>query len=408
MKMSATSLTGSVAIPADIKRINRQKILQVLRSGKTMTAADIHEKTGISRITVMRALQDYCDRGIVKSLGLGNTTSLGGKKPELFVFADSRKLLCINLWPKNITLALCALVSEVYAVTQYSHGHNGGLEHAFEMLKGDVKGYLNDQGIALEDLYGVVLSVPGTIDYDTKLLRYNSHAPNWGVDVPLIDYLRPIFGDDPVYFVDNAGKAVGRAVLIERPEYLRSRLMTVFTTWGVSACMMEKGHVLSGRDSLIGEIGHMVIDNSSTFLCGCGKRGCLESLVSARHMRGMMAAQDASQGESRDDYSFQDLFASSASGDKAAQKVTCYLAHCFAVALHNHSLAYNQEAVVFQGDFAWADEQFDRQLKKELSEFRYYPGNDPFSIYYDRRDLSVLAARGGAEQLKKMYFYSLD
>ena len=382
--------------------------MHVLRSGKTMTAGDINDKTGISRITVMRALQDYCERGIVKSLGLGNTTSLGGKKPELFVFADVRKLLCINLWPKLITLALCSLVSDVYAVKQYPHGHNGSLEHAFEMLKDDVKDYLNEQGVALNDLYGVVLSVPGTIDYDTKLLRYNSHAPNWGVDVPLIDYLRPIFGDSPVYFVDNAGKAVGRAVLIERPEYLRSRLMTIFTTWGVSACMMEKGHVLSGRDSLIGEIGHMVIDDSSKALCGCGKRGCLESLVSDRHVREMMAEANDSPLDDRSDYTFHDLFMASAAGDSAAQRVTCYLAHCFAVALHNLSLAYNQEAVVFQGDFAWADEQFDRCLKKELSEFRYYPGTVPFSIYYDRRDLSLLAARGGAEQLKKIYFSALD
>lgn len=406
--MSGSFPAGSVAIPADIKRVNRQRIMDVLRSGKTMTAGDINERTDISRITVMRALQDYCERGIVKSLGLGNTTSLGGKKPELFVFADTRKLLCINLWPKLITLALCSLVGDVCAMKQCPHGHDGSLEQAFEMLRDHVQDYLVEQDVALKDLYGVVLSVPGTIDYDTKLLRYNSHAPNWGVDVPLIDYLRPIFGDQPLYFVDNAGKAVGRAVLIERPEYLRSRLMTIFTTWGVSACMMEKGHVLSGRDSLIGEIGHMVIDDSSKALCGCGKRGCLESLVSVRHMRDMMANANATQVENWSGYSFHDLFAASASGDSAAQRVTCYLAHCFAVALHNLSLAYNQEAVVFQGDFAWADEQFDRCLKKELSEFRYYPGTVPFSIYYDRRDLPLLAARGGAEQLKKIYFSTLD
>lgn len=399
---------GSVAIPADLKRVNRQKILQELRSGKAMTASDIHEKTGISRITVMRALQDYCDRGIVKSQGLGNTTSLGGKKPEMFVFGDARRLLCINLWPQSITLALSTLVSDVYAVTQFPHGHNGSLEHAFDMLREDVEAYLAKEKVKIKDLYGVVLSVPGTIDYDTKLLRYNSHAPNWGSDVPLIDYLRPIFGDGPVYFADNAGKAVGRAALIERPEYLRSRLMTLFTTWGVSACMMEKGHVLNGRDSLIGEIGHMVIDHAGSVLCGCGKRGCLESLVSIRHARDMLAEQAPERRDSIQDMTMKELFALSAVGDKPAQRVTCYLAHCFAIALHNLSLAYNQEAVVFQGDFAWADDHFDRCLKKELSEFRYYPTSVPFSIYYDKRDLALLAARGGAEQLKKLYFSSVD
>ena len=67
--MTASFPFESVATAADLKRVNRQKILQTLRSGNAMTVSDIHDKTGISRITVMRALQDYCNRGIVKSQG---------------------------------------------------------------------------------------------------------------------------------------------------------------------------------------------------------------------------------------------------------------------------------------------------------------------------------------------------
>ena len=322
----------------------------------------------------------------------------------MFVFGDARKLLCINLWPQSTTLALSTLVSDVYAVKQLPRGYNGSLEHAIDLLHEDVKSYLSEEQVSIQDLYGVALSVPGTIDYDTKLLRYNSHAPDWGSNVPMIDYLRPIFGDGPVYFIDNAGKAVGREVLIERPEYLRSRLMTLFTTWGVSACLMQHGNVLNGRDSLIGEIGHMVIDRTGSVLCGCGKRGCLESVVSIRHARKMLAEQAPERRDSVQDLTMKELFALSAAGDQPAQRVSCYLARCFAIALHNLSLAYNQEAVVFQGDFAWADDTFDRYLKKELREFRYYPTSVPFSIYYDKRDLALLAARGGAEYLKSITF----
>ena len=143
-------------------------------------------------------------------------------------------------------------------------------------------------------------------------------------------------------------------------------------------------------------------------LCGCGKRGCLESVVSIRHARKMLAEQAPERRDSVQDLTMKELFALSAAGDQPAQRVSCYLARCFAIALHNLSLAYNQEAVVFQGDFAWADDTFDRYLKKELREFRYYPTSVPFSIYYDKRDLALLAARGGAEYLKKHYFSSVD
>ena len=388
-----------VALPGDLKRVNRQRILQILRSGRTLTAADIHEETGISRPTVMRALQHFCDLGAVQSLGLGETTRMGGKKPELFVFADTHRILCIDLWPETITLALCGMLGDVYDVEQFTQPMGDGVDEAFRALGQKVNAYLSARGLRPHELYGVVLTVPGTVDYDTRLLRYNAKAPGWGSDVPLAQELRRLFGDGPEYFIDNAGKAAGRAILIERPEYSQKRLMTFFTTWGVSACMMEKGHVLNGRDSLIGEIGHMIISDDGPVLCGCGKRGCLESLVSLSHVRHLMAEPEIT---------FERLFSRSAAGDDAARRVVRYLAHCFAVALHNLSLCYNQEAVVFQGDFALADELFDRCLKEELGQFRYYPGGEVFTISYDRRDLAVLAARGGAELLRKQYFASLE
>ena len=393
-----------VALPSDLKRANRQNILKVLRSGRTMTAADIHAETGISRPTVMRALQHYCDLGVVRSLGLGSTTSMGGKKPELFVFAEDKRILCINLWPESLTLALCGMVGDVYAVEHYRQKLGQTLEDAFRQLEDRAMKYLHDLELPVKRLYGVVLTVPGTVDYDERILRYNSQAPGWGADAALAQRLQALFGDTPVYFIDNAGKAAGRAMLLDQPEYADKRMMTVFTTWGVSACMTERGHVLNGRDSLIGEIGHMIISDTGPILCGCGKRGCLESLVSLQNVQQLMLQNGAQKGPD----SFRALFEASRTGDAAAQKTVKYLAHCFAVALHNLSLSYNQEAVVFQGDFAWADQVFDRSLKAELGEFRYYPQGRLFDISYDRRDLSLLAARGGAELLKKQYFASLD
>mgnify|MGYP004517257749 CR=1 FL=1 len=405
--MSLPISPEAIAMPADIKRANRQKIIRELRTGTPVTAADIHEKTGISRPTVMRALQEYCDRGVVKSLGLGNTTSVGGKKPELFQFADARKLLCVNLWPQKMTLALCGLIGDVYAVESVDQALDGDLSAALERLRSASYRYLQKHNTALSDLYGVLLTVPGTVDYDDKMLRYNSQSPGWGKNVALQDALRPIFGDTTVYFVDNAGKAAGRAVLLEHPEYASRRLLTLFTTWGVSACMIERSHVLNGRDSLIGEIGHMLISDDGPVLCGCGKRGCLESLISIDHVRQMLAKAGHADLGLPKPITFPQLFDFSRQGNVIARSTVEYLAHCFAVVLHNLSLAYNQEVVVFQGDFAWADQAFDERLKAELREFRYYPA-ECFSIVYDQRDLSMLALQGGVEQLKRRYFTSLD
>lgn len=388
-----------VALPGDLKRVNRQRILNILRTGRVLTAADIHEETGISRPTVMRALQDFCALGAVRSLGLGETTRMGGKKPELFILSDEQRILCINLWPETITLALCGMTGDVQHAQSYPQPMAGDLNAALKPLRDKVTAYLAQHSLTADALYGMVLTVPGTVDYEQNLLRYNVKAPGWGADVPLIPRLRELFGQNLHYCIDNAGKAAGRALLLEKPEYADKRLMTFFTTWGVSACMIERGHVLNGRDSLIGEIGHMIVASDGPVVCGCGKRGCLESLVSASHMRRLMNDESLT---------FPELFARSDAGDEKAREVVAHFAHCFAVALHNLSLCYNQESVVFQGDFAHADPWFDRCLTQELRQFRYYPDGEFFTIEYDARDLSHLAAQGAAELLRKQYFTGLE
>lgn len=404
--MRKSSVEKKVAMPADAKLVNRQMVMDVLRSGRVVTVADIHEETGISRPTAMRTLQHYCEQGVAKSLGLGESTNVGGKKPELFCFADERRILCINLWPGTLTLGVCSLIGEVEGMRTYPPQTGDSLEDAFAALREAAFAYLCDTGIPMDALYGVMLSVPGTVDYDLNMLRYNAKAPAWGTNVMLGDRLREIFGEDKVYFVGNAGKSTGRALLIDQPEYAARRVMTLFTTWGVSACMIERGHVLNGRDSLIGEVGHMVISDCAKTACGCGKNGCLESLISLHNVRRMLT--EAGGADLCEGLTLPRLFEYSAAGDTRAQGVVRYLAHCFAVMLHNLSLAYNQEVAVIQGDFAWADALFDQALRSELREFRYYPAGEPFDIVYDRRDIALLSLRGGAEVLKKKYFASLD
>ena len=87
-----------------------------------------------------------------------------------------------------------------------------------------------------------------------------------------------------------------------------------------------------------------------------------------------------------------------------ARKAVSYLAHYFAVALHNLSLSYNQEVVIIQGDFARADAFFDRCLREELSQFCYYPNHTPFQLIYEQRDLKLASMQGGAQVLQKKYF----
>lgn len=397
-----------IAVPADIKLVNRQRILETFMNGEKQTIAAIHAVTGISKPTTMRALQYFCQRGILKSAGYAGYNANGGRRSEYFEFADERKILTIAMWPDAITFALADLVgTEVFAVTRMEHQLDHDPGAAFAYLKQCVCEYLDEHSLTAGQLYGVGLSVSGIVDDASGTLRYDSQNPEWGGGISLTEQLKKIFPEPLVFLVDNAGKACGRAVLLDEEDLSHCRLLTLFTTWGVCACMMERGHVLNGRDALIGEIGHMQIAGGPERLCGCGKRHCLESAVRLDHLRHLLEEAGADWLE-EEPLTFQRLFAQSRRGDKAARKTVEHLARYYASALHNLSLCYNQEVVVFQGDMAWADPYFDQCLKRELNQFHYYPKGEWLTTRYDRRELSTLAARGDAALLRKKYFAAMS
>ena len=81
-----------------------------------------------------------------------------------------------------------------------------------------------------------------------------------------------------------------------------------------------------------------------------------------------------------------------------------YLADCFATMLRNVSLVFNPERVVFVGDYAAADEYFDRCMRQQFDQFHYLASGSAMEVIYDKRPLPELDARGGAIALLSRFF----
>jgi predicted NBD/HSP70 family sugar kinase len=187
-------------------------------------------------------------------------------------------------------------------------------------------------------------------------------------------------------------------------------VLVIFACWGLSSCLIEKDKILSGRNSLIGEIGHMIIDPSDPEKCGCGSHGCFERLVSEGRIRQLMREKASDFPDSSllsspiEQITIPALFDASRSGDPLARELVDYLARTFSLALRNISLVFDPELIVFQGDYAYADEYFDESLRKHLLEFKYYPSGGSFETRYDSRPLSEMNALGSYIALVQNYF----
>jgi glucokinase-like ROK family protein len=119
--------------------------------------------------------------------------------------------------------------------------------------------------------------VPGLVDAESGACVL---APNVGWEnVPLRQILHERLGIPVVaHNVTNAGAvAEGR---IGAAHGYRS-FVWVYAGTGVGAGVVLDGHLFCGRQGFSGEIGHCkVVDDG--LACGCGARGCLETLASGR------------------------------------------------------------------------------------------------------------------------------
>jgi glucokinase len=128
--------------------------------------------------------------------------------------------------------------------------------------------------------------------------------------------------------------------------------MTVST--GIGGGVVERGQMFLGTNGLAVEVGHMVIDQSTTApICQCGNRGCLESMASGTAIgrlakEGYLDGSQLAATESRDITS-EVVFQAAARGDTLAAEVLEGVVLSLGVGLTNILHLYNPDLVVLGG-----------------------------------------------------------
>ena len=403
---------GSPAMLTDLKIANRRSVIAAFRRGGQMSASDISQQTGISRPTVVKCIRFFQEKGILVSQGKGPSTATGGKRPENYTLSGKRYFLCLALWPHEIRASLYTLGHTLLGEITLPEPLPATPDAAGRQAAALAARLLREQCVLPRDVCAASVSTSGTVDRATNTLMFSSHTPQWGTRVHLLDDLSVLLGTNTPVFLENAGKMCARPFLLD-PELARCRLLVLFTTWGVSSCFIERGHIMNGQRSLIGEIGHMTLDPDDPEPCGCGSRGCFERLISPARVRKLLAAAIEAGAptslESRlPSLTIPELFAASQSGDAAAQTVSRQLARRFAPVLRNVSLVFDPDCVVLQGDYAYADSVFTGTLREELTGFHYFPDGMPFDLRTDTRPLDKMDAEGAFIALDHLFFSNPD
>ncbi|HEX6972230.1 MAG TPA: ROK family protein [Limnochordia bacterium] len=123
---------------------------------------------------------------------------------------------------------------------------------------------------------GLGIAFGGMVDKARRIALASPNFPQWQA-VPLVEILAEATGLPAAMDNDANAGALAEAWVGEGVGCSEFVYLTVST--GVGGAFVWDGRLLRGHDGLAGEIGHMSIMPDGP-PCGCGKQGCLESLVS--------------------------------------------------------------------------------------------------------------------------------
>ena len=135
--------------------------------------------------------------------------------------------------------------------------------------------YVDRLGLAGK-LRGIGAGVP-CANRATGCIEDATNMP-WPLPIPLARMLSEKFGI-PASITNDANAATIGEMIYGNAKGMRDFVMITLGT-GLGSGFVSNGEMIYGHDGFAGEFGHIIVERNGRE-CGCGRRGCLETYVSA-------------------------------------------------------------------------------------------------------------------------------
>ena len=183
----------------------------------------------------------------------------------------------VDLGGTNMETALLGedghILNKAAVPTLAHEGHDAVIERMAQLIERVVEG----AGIALDQVGGIGIGVPGMLDMEKGLTIFLPNLPGNWPRVPLAPRIQEAVGL-PTFLLNDV-----RSITLGEKTYGAGRevdnLVCLAIGTGIGGGVVVGGRLLLGLDGTAGEVGHQIIDPHGP-RCGCGNRGCLEALAS--------------------------------------------------------------------------------------------------------------------------------
>jgi predicted NBD/HSP70 family sugar kinase len=278
-----------------MRRNNLALVLRHLRDAGPRSRARISVETGLNRGTVSSLVAELIDRGLVRDGDVQRGGSVG--RPGQTVELDGRGIGGIGVEINvDYVTALVLDLADTVVFDQRVALDVPALPPAAVL---DAVTDLTVRALAECSRHGITpvgltLAIPALVDADAGVVAFapNLHWTKVSVVAGLVGRLTARLGPPafPVQ-VDNDANLAALGEYAMGGEAGTPDLVYLTGETGVGGGVMVDGRLLRGAEGFSGEIGHMPL-NPGGNLCGCGRRGCWETMVGLAALLRLAATPD--------------------------------------------------------------------------------------------------------------------
>ena len=257
--------------PSLLRRLNERAIFELLLRSGTASRTDLIRSLGVTAPTVHKAVASLLDAGLVEEVGFDTTKNLGRPGMVYRVASKSVQVIGVALDVRQTAIVSAGLDGAIDEPSAQRFDTPRTYAKLIDAIVSHVKTFV-DRDI---QTIGIGVSTPGELDVTAQriLLSPNLHITDGR---SLSADLRERTGIDAIMYHETTGTCLAEW------SHGAARGMRNFVMIGVyegfGASIVSDGRLLLGRDGMGGELGHITVDIHGE-RCGCGNRGCIETVA---------------------------------------------------------------------------------------------------------------------------------
>lgn len=330
--------------------INRDIVLELIRTSQPISRADLARRSGLGRSTIGHIVEQLIQETWVREGSMGSLPR--GRRPTLIGLNEDLVAIAVDIHPKQAIVALVDLNGRL--LSRWPVPLTSDPAASMRLIIDSMQRL--HRTAPRKSIEGIGISLPGRVNPATQRLIF---APNlrW----PEFDIKKMIEAKMglPVTMENDATACLVAELVFARMDGVRDAVL-VAVGEGVGTCVLTNGQLVSGHNGMAGEFGHVPIDPNGP-RCGCGKKGCWEVFGSCR-----AALRYFRELRPKDTVAtFQELLNLAEEGDSAAAQALTMQAQGIGRGLRIVIAGLSPSTILIAGDITSAWHRFGPVIEKE-------------------------------------------